>query len=85
MASSRILAAATVSRRATAPTGGRKDHKVAEAGPQTFRVLISDPLAESGLRILREQPDIDVTNAPNLTYEELVGCIGDYDALLIRS
>jgi len=49
------------------------------------RILVSDPLAESGLKILREQPDTEVDVRIGLKPEELLAIVGDYDALVIRS
>ncbi len=48
-----------------------------------YRVLVSDPLAEEGLDILREFCDVDVNTG--LTEDQLAATIGDYDALLVRS
>lgn len=48
-----------------------------------YRVLVSDPLAEEGIDILKEFCDVDVNTG--LTEDELVRAIGDYDALLVRS
>ncbi|MHC1625892.1 MAG: phosphoglycerate dehydrogenase [Methanoculleaceae archaeon] len=48
-----------------------------------YRVLVSDPLAEEGLEILRSVCDVDVKT--DCTEEELVEIIRDYDALLVRS
>ncbi|MEI8330744.1 MAG: phosphoglycerate dehydrogenase [Methanomicrobiales archaeon] len=47
------------------------------------KVLVSDPLAEEGLVILRAAADVDVKT--DLKEEELLKIIGDYDALLVRS
>ncbi|HNX17791.1 MAG TPA: phosphoglycerate dehydrogenase [Methanoregula sp.] len=47
------------------------------------RVLVSDPLAEEGLEILKAACDVDVKTG--LTEDELCGVIGDYDALIVRS
>jgi D-3-phosphoglycerate dehydrogenase len=47
------------------------------------KVLVSDPLAEEGLVILRAAVDVDVRT--ELKEEELLKIIGDYDALLVRS
>jgi len=47
------------------------------------RVLVSDPLAEEGLVILRAAVDVDVKT--DLKEDELCNIIGDYDALLVRS
>ena len=47
------------------------------------RVLVSDPLAEEGLVILRAAVDVDVKT--ELKEEDLLRIIGDYDALLVRS
>jgi D-3-phosphoglycerate dehydrogenase len=49
----------------------------------TFRVLVSDPLAEEGVEILRDFCSVDVKT--DSSEDELVGIIGDYDALLVRS
>ncbi|NYT05242.1 MAG: phosphoglycerate dehydrogenase [Methanomicrobiales archaeon] len=48
-----------------------------------YRVLVSDALAEEGIAILREFCDVDVRT--DLSEDELVGIIGTYDALLVRS
>jgi len=47
------------------------------------RVLVSDPLAEEGLEILKKVCDVDVKT--DLKEDELCRIIGDYDALLVRS
>ncbi len=47
------------------------------------RVLVSDPLAEEGLAILRPVVEVDVKTG--LAEDELVRIIGEYDALLVRS
>jgi D-3-phosphoglycerate dehydrogenase len=46
-------------------------------------VLVSDPLAEEGIEILKEFADVDVNTG--LTEDQLVASIGNYDALLVRS
>ncbi|HMK16428.1 MAG TPA: phosphoglycerate dehydrogenase, partial [Methanomicrobiales archaeon] len=48
-----------------------------------FKVLVSDPIAEEGLAILRESCDVDVRT--DLPEDELVRIIGEYDALVVRS
>nr|WP_300999204.1 phosphoglycerate dehydrogenase [Methanoculleus sp.] len=45
--------------------------------------MVSDPLAEEGIDILKEFCDVDVDTG--LTEDQLVAIIGDYDALLVRS
>ena len=47
------------------------------------KVLVSDPLAEEGLEILRAACDVDVRTG--LSEDELCSILGDYDALLVRS
>ncbi len=47
------------------------------------RVLVSEPIADSGINLLRAQVDVDV--ALDLTPEQLKARIGAYDGLLIRS
>ena len=48
-----------------------------------YNVLVSDPLAEEGIDILKEFADVDVNTG--LTEDQLIAVIGDYDALLVRS
>jgi D-3-phosphoglycerate dehydrogenase len=49
------------------------------------KVLVSDALSESGLRPLRAAPEILVDVRTNLSSQQLLETIGDYDALLVRS
>lgn len=51
----------------------------------TFNILISDPLSEEGIFPLREAKNFNVTSNTDLTKEELLEEIGNYDALLVRS
>lgn len=50
-----------------------------------FRILVSDKLAESGLVPLKEAPNVDVDVRTDLTPEQLIEVIPQYDALLVRS
>ena len=49
-----------------------------------MKVLVSDPLAEAGLNLLREA-GLDVTVRTGLSPTELIATIPAYDALIIRS
>ena len=49
-----------------------------------MKILVSDPLSEEGLAILRES-GIPVDVKPGLTEDELCAIVGDYDGLVIRS
>lgn len=49
------------------------------------RVLVSDKLAEAGLKVLREAPDVDLEFRPGMSEDELCNVIADYDGLVIRS
>lgn len=49
-----------------------------------MKVLVSDPLAEAGLTLLREA-GLDVAVRTGLSPTELITIIPDYDALIIRS
>lgn len=49
----------------------------------SIRILVSDPLAEEGLEILKEQYEVDVRT--DLREDDLVAIMGEYDALLVRS
>lgn len=50
-----------------------------------MKVLVSDKLAEEGLKILREGDAFEVDTKYDLTPEALKEIIGNYDALVIRS
>jgi D-3-phosphoglycerate dehydrogenase len=56
-------------------------------GPQSarLRVLVSDPISESGLAPLRADPNIAIDLRPGLSPADLLDVIGNYDALLVRS
>jgi D-3-phosphoglycerate dehydrogenase len=49
----------------------------------SYRVLVSDPLAEEGLAILKTQFEVD--EKTDLKEDQLISIIGNYDALLVRS
>jgi D-3-phosphoglycerate dehydrogenase len=48
-----------------------------------LKVLVSDPIAEEGIEILQQEFTVDV--ATDLTAEELIERIPEYDALMVRS
>ncbi len=48
------------------------------------KVLISDPLSEDGVKILRDA-GFQVDERPGLSEDELCGIVGGYDCLIIRS
>ena len=47
------------------------------------RVLISDPIAQEGVDLLEAAADVDVRKG--LKPDELIGIMGDYEALIVRS
>jgi D-3-phosphoglycerate dehydrogenase len=49
----------------------------------SVKILVSDPLSEEGVEILRKEFQVDVKT--ELPEDELVRIIGGYDALLVRS
>jgi len=50
-----------------------------------MKILVSDPLSEEGLNILKEVSEFQVDVKTTLKPEELKAIIGDYDALIVRS
>ncbi len=50
-----------------------------------MKVLVSDNIAEAGIKILEQTPGIEVDVKVGLSHEELKNIIGEYDALIIRS
>ncbi len=52
--------------------------------PETYRILITDPLPEAGIEILRQAPDVSLV-VTDLHGDALLDAVGDYDALIVRS
>jgi len=50
-----------------------------------IKILVSDPLSDEGLKILKDIPDSQVDVKTELKPELLKGVIGGYDALIVRS
>ncbi|MFN8533677.1 MAG: phosphoglycerate dehydrogenase [Dehalococcoidia bacterium] len=48
-----------------------------------MRILVADPVAEEGVQILRGIADVDVITKQ--TEQDLIRCIPEYDALVVRS
>src|SRR6476469_3746345 len=51
----------------------------------SFRVLVTDTLAESGLAILRAAKDVDLDYRPGLKGADLLKAVAESDALITRS
>ncbi len=49
------------------------------------KILVSDDLAEEGLKVLQAHPALDVTYKPGMKPAELVAAIADYEGLVVRS
>src|SRR6056297_1569989 len=47
------------------------------------KVLVSENIADSGINILTKETEVDFK--PNLSREDLLDTIGDYDAIIVRS
>ncbi len=50
-----------------------------------IRVLVTDPLSEEGMKLLTVTSQITVDVRPKLAPDQLIGLIGGYDALIVRS
>jgi D-3-phosphoglycerate dehydrogenase len=52
-----------------------------------YKVLITEHIAEAGIELLKKQPDIEVTYAPELfrDFEKILEIIPEYDVLITRS
>lgn len=50
-----------------------------------MKILVSDPLSEQGIKILKKQKGFEVDLKPKTPPEELKKIIKDYDALIVRS
>lgn len=51
----------------------------------SIKILVSDPLSEEGLKILKNENDFKIDVKTKLTPPELLNQIKDYDVLLVRS
>ncbi len=50
-----------------------------------MKVLISDNLSDEAIHILKAEEGIQAESKDEISHEDLLACIGDYDALIIRS
>ncbi len=50
-----------------------------------MKVLVMDGVEEEGLQALRREPDIEVDIPGKMSEDELVGIIGEYDGMIVRS
>jgi|AGTN01.2.fsa_nt_gi D-3-phosphoglycerate dehydrogenase len=50
-----------------------------------MKVLVTDPISEEGIKILKSEPGVQVDVETKLTKEQLIEKIKDYHALIIRS
>jgi len=50
-----------------------------------MKVLISDKLSPKGIQLFQEEEGIEVDVKVGMSSEELISCIGAYDALVVRS
>jgi D-3-phosphoglycerate dehydrogenase len=50
-----------------------------------IKILVADPLAEEGMKKIKETPGISADVRPGLTEDELAACVGEYDGMIIRS
>lgn len=50
-----------------------------------MKVLVLDGVEEEGLGALRQEPDIELDIRGKMTEDELVGIIGDYEGMIVRS
>lgn len=50
-----------------------------------YKVLVTDPISDSGLKRLYDHPGFSVEKRVGLQPDELKAIIGDYDALIVRS
>jgi len=48
-----------------------------------YKILVSDPISEEGIKLLQEAAQVDVRT--DLSPQEIMAIIGEYDGLLVRS
>ena len=50
----------------------------------TQRILVSDPISDKGVELLRNHPELEVDVNTGLSPEELIKIIPNYQGLIIR-
>ncbi len=85
-----IVTTGSVQHRTTLPIGTvaealSRSPNESRSMSQTYKILVSDALAEVGLEPLRAADNVEVSVQTDLTPEQLVATIPEYDALLVRS
>ena len=60
-------------------------HAHAKGIIEMLRILIAEDIGAEGIAILRAAPDARVDVRTDLTRDALIACIGEYDAVIIRS
>jgi len=50
-----------------------------------MKILVADRILDEGIRILKNEPEIEVDVKTALTEDELLRIIPDYDAIIVRS
>ena len=53
--------------------------------PDTFKVLVADPISDTGIAELQADPQLDVDVKLGRSEDEILTDIADYDALIVRS
>jgi len=51
----------------------------------SYRVLITDPISQKGIELLEREPDVELVNRPEISYEELLEVVEDFDCIITRS
>ena len=49
------------------------------------KILITDPISEKGIELLKREPDFEVDNEPDISYEELLEVVENYHCIITRS
>ncbi|HAV39485.1 MAG TPA: phosphoglycerate dehydrogenase, partial [Aquificaceae bacterium] len=50
-----------------------------------YKILITDPISEKGIELLKREPDFEVDNEPDISYEELLEVVENYHCIITRS
>lgn len=51
----------------------------------SYKILVSDPISEEGLKSLLDNNEFEVDIQTDLSEEELINIIGNYEGLIVRS
>jgi len=51
----------------------------------TYKIIVTDPIAQEGIKILQSDPEVEVDYRPEISFDQLLEIIENYHAIITRS